>query len=924
VNLRSTSAVFASERLQRLDDCLSQAMDMDATARANYLADLQTTDGAFAAELQHLLDALTQSSPLDARPALRLAPEIGLRHRPDDWINQYQLIRLLGIGGMGEVWLARDADAQKPGRPERHVALKLIRSELSAGALSARLQRERDLLARVNHPNIAALLDSGVSPEGEPYLVLEYIAGEPLLIAALQQSLSLKARVEIILAISEAVAAAQAQLIVHRDIKPSNILLTNDAQAKLLDFGIAKALDLSGRGENSTLTRAFGAALTPAYAAPEQLTGAPATTASDVYSIGVVLHELLLGSRPTAALPSKLALQGAIAPGLKLSARQLAQALRGDLDALLTTALTEDPAQRYPNAESLASDLRAYLLGTPLTAQPESFWYRVRKLVQRHRIASACVSVALVMVLLFAGLAWQRSVDARREAAGAHYVQQFIESVMSADLPGEIRDSPLSATELLARGTQAAINDANADPDARLALMLSLARIHRAHRQYSQADELLANAQDLLPQTHASSWQHAALISDRTALAFLLAPTASARAQLEESYQAAIALGASETWRSDALRVLISAAVDHDDGDAARRYADQLIKIPTNDSHAAIGALTQAVVAYSFDQQFRERALVLAQQAQALARQRFGDAHAETAYASMRLGNVLRIKGDIEAAAVELDSAVSIARRAYPAGHLQLARILEELARVRVRQQRLDEGIALWREVLSIRSTHNGADSFAAARSRAFLASALIRRGEIKEGSELALQAHVILKRDLGPYNAQTMDAASYAASALIEQNRTAEAEALLPKLTDAMPEVVDPHSHWRYQELQLLRITTLPLSDRRLPLAKLTAELAANQKAPRDSALLLLQMSSVAINSQLTNEANAALGAAKALIDKDDSTQQSEIYALLKALLDEAPRAQIEAARAVVVKRRGERHFAVRSADFRLQSITH
>ncbi len=896
---------------RELDQHFDAALLLEAEARADYLATLQLQNPQTAARIVELLAALEQSSPLDAKIEIRLEPSFAGIRAAGEYLGNYQLQRLLGQGGMGEVWLA-----QASGKPP--VALKLIRSEFSARVLGQRLARERDAMARVSHPNIAKLLDSGISTDGTPYLVIEYVEGDALLVAASRQRLGLRARIETLLKVAHAVAAAQAQLIVHRDIKPANILVMPNGEPKLLDFGIAKALDASGFAESSTLTHVHGGAMTPAYAAPEQHAGRAVSTASDVYSLGVVLHELLLGTRPNASAPSRLAALGAVAPGLALSPRKLSSALRGDLDVLLTTALAHEPSQRYPNAAAFAQDLHAYLSGTPLHAQPESLRYRVRKLVQRHWAVSSALALAFLAVIGASAWAWQERAVAKREAARALYVQRFIESVMSSTLPGEVRDDPPSTAELLARGGELALQDRSADPDARLALLQSLAMIQREHRAYAQADQLLAGAQQLVAQSHAPAWQMQALAADRAAVAYHLQTSSETRKRFEQAYQRAVAAGADRAWQVDGLRVLITAAVDDDDGEAARAHAERLLALTDQND---IGALTQAVVAYTFDQQFRTRALELAQLALQESRLRFGEAHAQTAYAAMRLGNVLRIKGDIDAAADQLELAVRVARVAYPHQHPQLARILEELARVRARQQRIHESTHLWREVLAIRVAHDGVDSFAAARSTSFLAAALLREGDYAQAATFALQSHARLSTLVGASNAQTMDAASYASAALLELGRHSEAIAILPALDAPMPSGIEPNAHWRFRELQLAHIQHLPPAQRVAALPGLIRSQLSS--VGRDNTLALLNAIATAIDNHLVVLAREALIQAKPRVLSDDSTQQSEIVALLELLVSSnLDRVAIQAARAVVAKRRGERHFAVRSADKLLQSL--
>jgi eukaryotic-like serine/threonine-protein kinase len=377
---------FVLSRSALLEDSSAVPPDRRDSARALFIQQLRERDAPMAEALVRMLAAaLGEDSLLDRTRWGRLATEFAHSHQIGKNIGGYLLEAQLGVGGMGEVWLARAHTGALAGTP---VALKLIRSTLSRAELGERLRRERDILMRLAHPAIARLLDSGVSDEGEPYLVLEYVAGVPLLEFAADHALGLRARLTLFAQICDAVAAAQARLIVHRDIKPQNLLVTDSGQAKLLDFGIAKLLDDSGVGASTELTAQLGRALTPAYAAPEQLIGEPVTTATDVYSLGVLLHELLIGQRPKRAsaeaeitLPSKLARGGAQAPGIGSGARAFANSLHGDLDCLMRRALAHAPNLRYNSAHALASDVHAYLGAIPLQAQADSALYRLSKLI---------------------------------------------------------------------------------------------------------------------------------------------------------------------------------------------------------------------------------------------------------------------------------------------------------------------------------------------------------------------------------------------------------------------------------------------------------------------------------------------------------------------------------------------------------------
>ncbi len=346
-------------------------------------------------------------------------------------VGPYELRALLGRGGMGEVWEAARVDGQF----EQVVALKLLKRGMDSAAIVARFLRERQILARLEHPHIARLLDGGVAPDGRPYLVLERVAGEPIHDWCRRHASPVRDRVRLMTAVCAAVDAAHRSLIVHRDLKPSNILVDTDGRVKLLDFGIAKLI--SGEGEaEADRTRLEERALTPAYAAPEQILGQPVTTATDVYSLGVVLYELLAGRLPhrratasAAALAEEVERETLQRPSRVVAAEgdaRQARLLAGDLDTVVLKALAREPERRYHGAAAMADDLQRHLDGRPVLARPDRAGYRLAKFVGRHRLAVGATAVALVALLAATGFSLHQARIAGLEAAKATAIQKFV------------------------------------------------------------------------------------------------------------------------------------------------------------------------------------------------------------------------------------------------------------------------------------------------------------------------------------------------------------------------------------------------------------------------------------------------------------------------------------------------------------------
>ena len=487
-----------AERWQRLSPLLDALLELPSGQRSEHLAALRREDVALADELQHLLTLEEDDEAFLAEPVVELPNGA----RPGARIGPYRLDRMLGEGGMGQVWLAMRAD----GLYERKVALKLLRPGLVDPRLRQRFDREREILARFAHPYIARLLDAGIDRDGQPFLALEYVDGEPITSYCQSRQLDLAARIDLFRQVCEAVSHAHANLIVHRDLKPSNIMVTPAGHVRLLDFGIAKLLDVEPLPLEQTRTgvRTF----TLHYAAPEQIRGEPVTTMTDVYSLGVVLYELFTGSKPyrlkrqTDAEWEEAILDGeplrASQAALRCDAdatkpyspKRLSRELAGDLDNIVNKALGKRPEQRYVSAEALSQDLLCYLRGRPIQARGERMGYRLRKYLHRHRWpVAAATMVLMVMLTALAVVGWQAR-QALREAGRAQAMQNFVaglfESAGSAP-----QDTPMDLSALLDMGIMRGERSLARQPQARAELYGMVARLRLGLGDYREANALL-------------------------------------------------------------------------------------------------------------------------------------------------------------------------------------------------------------------------------------------------------------------------------------------------------------------------------------------------------------------------------------------------------------------------------------------------
>ncbi len=469
---------------RQLSGLLDDALDLAPADVPAWLARLPPEHAALAPMLREML--VRRAAPetqdlIDRPPPITLAEGAFADHElaAGQAIGPYRLVRRIGTGGMGVVWLAERSD----GLVKRPLALKLPHFAVSHGALAERFARERDILATLEHPSIARLYDAGFAADGRPYLALEYVEGSPITRACDERALDLRARLALFRKVVLTVHFAHAHLVLHRDLKPSNIMVTAQGEPKLLDFGIAKLMQ-DGTAQETELTQRAGGALTPDYASPEQIAGRPLTTASDVYSLGVVLYELVAGERPyrlkrgtRAELEEAILTQeverASVRAGDEIAARQgtsrarYRRSLAGDVDTILDKALRKAPQARYASAGALADDLGRLLEGQPILAQAPSTGYRLRKFVARNRVAT--VAGALVVAALGAGSAialWQAS-EAREQAARSNALAEFVIGVFNQNSaaqkdPAQARKT--SARELLDLGKVRLLNGKDTNP----------------------------------------------------------------------------------------------------------------------------------------------------------------------------------------------------------------------------------------------------------------------------------------------------------------------------------------------------------------------------------------------------------------------------------------------------------------------------
>ena len=535
-----------------LSPLLDELLALEGAARVDRVSQISRDDRALANQLQALLDqqgTIEQSGFLEG-VLLRPTDESTLAGQI---VGSYTLDQVLGQGGMGTVWLAHRSD----GRYEGRVAVKLLSLALLGPSGVERFQREGRALARLTHPNIARLVDAGVTQTGHPYLVLDYVEGETITRWCDNHALSVRARVRLFLQVLAAVAHAHAKLILHRDLKPSNILVTPDGQVKLLDFGIAKLLDSAAQPAPMTeLTLVAGNPFTPDYAAPEQLRAGEVTTATDVYGLGVLLYVLLTGQHPTlveqhdpidrlravvdtdprppseVAKRSKMIALNRSAPAPLHNAR----ALRGDLDNIILKALKKLPAERYQTVEAFAADLSHYLDHEPVGARADSLAYRSAKFAVRNKLAVGAAGIVLATVVAAAVVSLWQAREATRQrdralslVARNEAVVNFVGGMLTEVAPA---DQPVRVADLFER-SQSILMSGKSNPEHQAAILALLSSHYLQSGKPAQADVLLARAL-ALTQSTPDVGLHATLLCDSAYAASLLGRPADSRTAMAQ------------------------------------------------------------------------------------------------------------------------------------------------------------------------------------------------------------------------------------------------------------------------------------------------------------------------------------------------------------------------------------------------------
>jgi serine/threonine protein kinase/tetratricopeptide (TPR) repeat protein len=812
----------------------------DAERRA-WLASLRAERPDIAADLEGLLDernALSREGFLGEAPAQPPAAA-SLEGQP---IGAYTLVSPIGQGGMGNVWLARRSD----GRYEGNAAVKLLNFSLVGRAGEARFEREGSILARLTHPNIARLVDAGVSPGGQPYLVLEYVLGEQIDRYCDSRSLDVEARLRLFLDVLAAVAHAHANLIVHRDIKPSNVLVTTDGRVKLLDFGIAKLLEEEGgAGESTALTREGERALTPEYAAPEQITGGAITTATDVHALGTLLYVLLSGRHPaeaanvsTAGLVKAIVdteprpLSDAASPSRAQTAESVAEhaarratspeglrrALKGDLETIVAKSLKKDPAERYVSVTALAEDVRRYLEHQPIGARPDTLAYRTSKFVRRH---ARGVASAAAVVLLIAGLTVFYTVriaterdHARREARKSAKVTELLAGLLTAADPWATRDGKEATVRaVLDRGAARVESELAGEPDVRAEMLSVIGRTYQRLAEPQKARPLLEEALALRRKVHGpESVQVAETLNDLGVLLREKNEPAAAEAMLMQALaMRRKLLGPAHEDVAQTLVELGRLYSDRGFDDRAEPLMREALAIRRkrlgNSHHETATSLNELalVLWHEGDLSGAEAAF---RECLAINRKVLGQNHPDVSTPLNNLALIAGDRGDFAAAEALSRESLAIGRRTLGDKHPDIAAKLSNLSRALMEEGKLDEASAALEEALRIVTPSLGVDHPQVALYQINLARVDLRRKDFAAAEPLLRHALQVRRRAFPEGNWRTAVAESLLGEALTGLGRYGEAEGLLREADAALKDV--PGQQGREARLTKERLAAL------------------------------------------------------------------------------------------------------------------
>lgn len=810
---------------------VNAALDQPPEERQAYAEQACGTDAALREAVWSLLndDSVPEGflEPPIEGAAVHLAAGSVDRAAAIEHMGRYRVTEVIDSGGIGTVYRAVPSDDENA----PPVAVKVLKRGMTGEDMQQRFRQEQEVLARLKHRNIARFIDGGVTSGGLLYLVMEFIEGRPIDRFCDQQKLAVSDRLELFEDVCSAVQYSHRNLVVHRDLKPRNILVTHDGVPKLLDFGIAKLLEDGSSGPAVDPTVTANRMITPQYASPEQIKGAPISTATDVYSLGVVLYELLTGHRPydlrgkargeileligevDPASPSTQVMQTeevtyldgtttTLTPELVSVARgtdpqSLRRELTGDLDTIVLTAMQKDPDRRYASVERLAEDLRRYRTGLPILARADTFSYRARKFIRRNKAATIAATIAFISLIAgTTGLAVRlkqaqgaqaqlvkESENARLQARRSQRLSDFLQDMLASVSPRE-KGKEVTVREVLDEAVKTADSELGGDPRLLGSILSTIGDTYRTLDMFEQARAQLDRAYALAREHYDPNDVEIATCLNN--LGVLLYETGD-YSKSNELHREALSIRERVLGRTSAasaqslnnLAAVLSVTGAYDESRALFTEALQ-IRRTVLDAQDPLIAITMSHLASILEHNGEYAAAEeMTREVLDLRRQVYGDEHAETVRTIATLGNLHRAQGKYDEAESELREALSLQRKLHGPNNLDVAETLNNLAVVLRARERHREAASLLRETLDIARALLGEEHVTVATIMSNLGNTLRAAGEVSEAEDLYRRSLEMRRTLLGNDHPAIATALNNLASLLHEKGDYETADAL-------------------------------------------------------------------------------------------------------------------------------------------------
>lgn len=758
------------EQWQKVNAIVDTALDLEGKEQTIYIDEQCGNDKELKRKVTELLESIENSETENflegsAPYPKHLAADLARKEEETqesslvgETIDSYRILELIGHGGMASVFLAERADEVYEGK----VALKLMRQGMDTPSNKARFKRERNILANLEHPHIARLRDGGVTDKGLPYLVMEYVEGTPLYVHCDEHTLTIEQRLDLFKSICEAVQYAHKNAVIHRDLKPANILVKEDGTVKVLDFGIAKLLEPEDPDQTLFQTRTGARMLTLGYAAPEQIINDPITTATDIYSLGVVLYELLAATSPfdmdeknLSEIESLIRTKTPRKPSTKYSelsqpernkaasqraanTNTISNKLKGDLDAIVMKTLRKDPEARYNSVDQLLQDLNRLHNNLPLIARKDTVRYKTSKFINRHKTGISVTAAFVLMIIGFIGFhTWQITEErnqAQLEAEKAKETSQFLVSLFSASNPSETLGDTIRVRTILERGLKQ-INQLQAQPEVQSQMLQTMGNVYRNLGEYDKAEKLLTRS--LKIQTKIFGEQSAKVASVYNDLGGL--------------HQKAQEIQKAEPNYKKALKIRKSVL-----GTEHLKYAETL---------SDLGALMRLKNNLDSAQTLYNKAL-------SIRRNKLNSNHPDVANSLNNLGVLQKAKGHFQKSQEYYQEALKIRRNHLGKNHPKVANVMNNLAVLYRTMGKFDLAEQYYAQTLDIRKQVYGQNHPLTAQSLNNFAGFLVDQGNYDQAETYYRQALQVRKNFLGPSHIQTGTAYNNLANALFEKSQ--------------------------------------------------------------------------------------------------------------------------------------------------------